>query len=318
MESLSGSFYDSIFDKLAIARQDTPGHGLKPEPPTVICKVMQSGGVILSGLPTRANQDAFAPYEITYQVHCFDRRPWNRTGQGGKGIQLPSAQLGRVNMDSYQDAMSEFEEAFTETATAVLNGDYVAWHCIAGKHRAATACIPIRAALHNETVTQAREAIQKVRAVEFDKAAKHFNRDKWHEQGRGFGDLEGWLNLMTVKCTKIWLDLQSNRGIYKLVLSPHGTVVHGLKIPEGSSISEAVAFPRPMCQYRQAAETKKSGFGGSPTVTEASGKDAAFEAVTWTLAQGHLRLCARCCKYLPAGMVSVLEDGGVGPSQKST
>ena len=110
-------------------------------------------------------------------------------------------------MDSYTDACAEFEPVMEQIANTVLAGEWVDVHCAAGIHRAATIMVPIRAAIQNETVEQAKQAISNLRAVEFEKAHSHFVRGGWHG-----GDVNGWLQLMADKAKSIWATAKSQEG----------------------------------------------------------------------------------------------------------
>ena len=300
------SHYSRIFDDLASQRFARPGHSGKPEPPSIICKILDEGGILLSGMPTSTTQEQFAAFKnITLQVFCFKQEPYKRKGRSEPGIQLPHAKLMRLNMDSYTDACAEFEPVMEQIASTVLAGEWVDVHCAAGIHRAATAMVPIRAAIHNETIEQAKQAISSVRAVELGKAHSHFVRGNWHG-----GDVNGWLQLMADKATTIWAAAKSQRGVDKLGVTAEGDVVHLIKIPEGS-YQQGELLVGPRCQYNQRASNPKSLFGPESTITTASGVAAAAEAVTWTFVKGHLRLCATCKKAMPAGMITTLANGSI-------
>ena len=91
-------------------------------------------------------------------------------------------------MDNQQDADIEFKPVFQAVANAVLNGEWVLVHCMAGVQRAAAIAAAIRAAIHNEPVASAIQSIAGVRAIRFARILSHFNDNNWND-----GDFMQWL-----------------------------------------------------------------------------------------------------------------------------
>ena len=189
-------------------------------------------------------------------------------------------------MDSYEDACTEFEPAMEQISNTVLAGEWADVHCAAGIHRAVTIMVPNRAALHGESIDQAKKAISSLRAVELEKAHGYFVRGRWHD-----GDVNGWLQMMADKAKTIWSNARAQRGINKLGVTAEGDVVHLIRVPEG--IYKPGEIPiGPKCQYNQRSSSPKSTFGADSTVTKTTGTSAGEEGVTWTFVKGHLRFCA--------------------------
>ena len=157
----------------------------------------------------------------------------------------------------------------------------------------------MRAAIHNETVAQAKAAIVGVRAVELEKASKYYVRDKWNG-----GDVRGWLEDMAVKARFIWATANKRKGNLRLGISSTGNMLHGVKLTEDNK-------SMPMCQYRQTGSNEKARFGEGSTITTEHGREAAVEATTWTMVRGHINLCPKCARYLSPGMHQALENGGI-------
>ena len=303
LRAISASEFNTMFDQLALARFKVPGHGGKPEPPTLVCKVSQQGGVLLSGLPTQGDKQAFE--EVTLQIYCFGPAPYRKKirGKQAPGIQIPSARLIRVNMDSQRAADAEFRSAFQALINAVLEGELVNVHCVAGVHRAASLSAVFRAALHQESIDEAIAAITRLRAVEIPKAIKQYDKAGWCD-----GDFGSWLIRHTDIAKGMWQKALADRGENKLAKTKKGSVIHLVKLRDNQTATESVT---PECLYRQKPTSAKAFFGPGSTLTKSSGKDAAREALQWTFAAGHLQVCTNCAKHLSAGMLTVLENGSI-------
>jgi hypothetical protein len=202
-------------------------------------------------------------------------------------------------MDDFRDATQEFGPVFEEISATIIQGEWANVHCMAGIHRAATIAIPMRAAIHGETVAQAKLAIVGVRAVELEKASSYYVRDNWNG-----GNVQGWLEDMATKARFIWATAKMRQGMIKLGITSTGNMIHGVRMPEDGRAM-------PMCQYRQTGSSEKARFGDGSTITTAHGKGAAVEATTWTMVKGHIKLCPKCSKYLSPGMQTALENGGI-------
>ena len=209
----------------------------------------------------------------------------------------------RLNMDKQDDAEAEFEPAFKALVTTVLEGELVNVHCLAGVHRAATLMAVFRAALHDQSVDESIRAISGLRAVEIDKACQKYDKGGW----RG-GTFRAWLAKHAAIAKRIWQKALENRGLSKLGKTRDGNIIHLVRVREHQTSQDMTS---PECQYKQKAASSKAMFGPGSTLTEATGREAAEEAVQWTFAAGQLQLCAGCAKHLSAGMLSVLENGGI-------
>ena len=112
---------------------------------------------------------------------------------------------------------------------------------------------------------------------------------------------------------RLWQAALEAKAMYKLAKAQSGTVVHALaiKLSTKSGEEQGQEPKGPVCQYKQRGSAAKSLFAGGITKTSSYGVSAADEAVTWTLAVGHLTLCKDCAKSMSPGMIVALENGGI-------
>ena len=75
----------------------------------------------------------------------------------------------------------------------------------------------------------------------------------------------------------------------KLGVAATGSVVHCVKVPDEAGATEY----KPVCQYRQGVSSDKASIGKGNLITTTNGKEAAAEAITWTMVKGHLSICKR-------------------------
>ena len=75
-------------------------------------------------------------------------------------------------MDDRENSVWQCPAIAEEVALALLRGDNVLVHCMAGVHRAATVAAAIRAIVHEETWECAVREVSAVRNVEIPQAVK--------------------------------------------------------------------------------------------------------------------------------------------------
>ena len=150
-EDTAGESWHNYFDRLATAG----------EAPTVIWQSGSGGRLFLSGLPTAATAQYFP--KVSLQVTCFDKSPEQRGG-----VLLPGALGIRLDFKS-RDREDAFHHAFDLTKNSLWSGEHVLFHCMAGRHRAATYAGLTRSLLAFESLPDALQHLKSVRNVEPEK-----------------------------------------------------------------------------------------------------------------------------------------------------
>ena len=192
--SAPSELWDSIYDELARKKLTKPGKQWCQEPPTIVAKVHEKGGeLVLSGLPTAATEQQFAALGCSVQLACFGAHPSDKTikGKDEAGIHVPGTKLLNLHMGSLVDAEQQFSAISNEVCRALLKGDNVLVHCMAGVHRAACAAALLRAILHDETFETAAKEVARVRATEIHHRVKSFGHERLHRMVRCGKDLLG-------------------------------------------------------------------------------------------------------------------------------
>ncbi|CAE7891534.1 unnamed protein product, partial [Symbiodinium necroappetens] len=121
------------------------------EAPTVIWQSGSGGRLFLSGLPTAATAQYFP--KVSLQVTCFDKSPEQRGG-----VLLPGALGIKLDFKS-KDREEAFQHAFDLTKNSLWSGEHVLFHCMAGRHRAATYAGLTRSLLAFESLPDALRGV---------------------------------------------------------------------------------------------------------------------------------------------------------------
>ena len=151
--------------------------------PTEVWRSRAGGRLLLGALPTEANKDKFPP--VALQITVMAQHPWSRGG-----VVLPGALHRQWQITSGSHREREFQSLWPLVKHTLWEGQQVLAHCMAGRHRGASAAEVLRSLLSGESLEASEAAIQSQRDIEL-----------WQVR-RQNKDLAEWM-LRVVRVTKL-------------------------------------------------------------------------------------------------------------------
>ena len=185
-----GAHWDALFDSLAAGRRHKKGNRFEPEAPTLVAKVCSEPGrgeLWLGGIPrTGILADHYENKKLSLQVCCMAKVPGDivvdaKDGEGSRGCVVPGCILFKFEVSHEVKRMEDWRRISGRVVSSIRSGDNGLVHCMGGVHRAPVGAAMFRAVLHDESFDEARNAIEAVRQVEFNKSLPRIG-GLWIEQ----------------------------------------------------------------------------------------------------------------------------------------
>ena len=275
---------DHYFDELARQRWSRPGHGNRPEPPTVIYHHrpgMHIPALILGGIPHPRDHDFFVQYNVGMVVTAM------KETVGERGGSLPP------RVKAFQWPISHFQRdkwgvhnAWSVLSSAVLptleSGQSIYVHCLAGVHRAPPAAGVLHAMLAGGGLENSMVHIGALRAVEPVLLTENRNRQ-----------LATWLRSLT---TRQSLPPCRVRLPVRFLCSKIGG---GAWHAEGRTDDEEAV--QPACRWKQAPSATKASFAGG-VIRAVSIHEAVVYGRPW---------CKTCITLLPGRLQADLDTSAI-------
>ena len=173
---------EARFDELA-RTAPTKGDRQALQIPTEVWRSQAGGRLLLGALPTEANKDKFPP--VALQITAMAQHPWSRGG-----VVLPGALHRQWQITSGSHREREFQSLWPLVKHTLWEGQHVLAHCMAGRHRGASAAVVLRSLLSGESLEASEAAIRSQRDIEL-----------WQVR-RQNKDLAEWM-LRVVRVTKL-------------------------------------------------------------------------------------------------------------------